>query len=163
MKKLKELSRLKLGTVAGEDEVVQCNTTDDMAVSDPPQARSKGVRNTRIRGHFKKRKTKPSKDASSSSEKLLFYFIFLLNICYIFITNRHFFCMISQEKTKQQVIKGHSNGSFAGTYDPPIIQPPNPFYQIGSTSANLYGQSYSLWTMPSQVSCLYWFTKLEFL
>ena len=90
MKKLKELLRLKLGTVAGEDEVVQCNTTDDMPVSDPPQARSKGVRNTRIRGHFEKRKTKPSKDASSLSEKLLLYFIFLLNICYIFITNRHF-------------------------------------------------------------------------
>jgi hypothetical protein len=94
----RELSRLKLGTVAREDEVVQCNTTDDMPVSDPPQARSKGVRNTRIRGHFEKRKTKPSKDASSSSEKLLLYFIFLLNICFIFITNRHFFCMISQEK-----------------------------------------------------------------
>ena len=94
----RELSRLKLGTVAGEDEVVQCNTTDDMPMSDPPQARSKGMRNTRIRGHFEKRKTKPSKDASSSSKKILLYFIFLLNICYIFITNRHFFCMISQEK-----------------------------------------------------------------
>ena len=84
----RELSRLKLGIV-GEDEVVH-NTTDDMPVSDPPQVRSKGVRNTRIRGHFEKRKTKPSKDASSLSEKLLLYFIFLLNICYIFITNRHF-------------------------------------------------------------------------
>ena len=94
----RELSRLKLGTVAGEDEVVQCNTTDDMPMSDPPQARSKGMRNTRIRGHFEKRKTKPSKDASSSSKKLLLYFIFLLNICYIFITNRNFFCMISQER-----------------------------------------------------------------
>ena len=94
----RELSKLKLGTVVGEDEVVQCNTIDDMLVSDPPQERSKGVQNTRIRGHFEKRKTKPTKDASSSSEKLLLYFIFLLNICYIFITNRHFFCMISQEK-----------------------------------------------------------------
>jgi hypothetical protein len=50
----RELSRLKLDTVAGEDEVVQCNTTDDMPVSDPPQARSKSVRNTKIRGHFEK-------------------------------------------------------------------------------------------------------------
>uniref|UniRef100_A0A2N9H8U3 MULE transposase domain-containing protein n=1 Tax=Fagus sylvatica TaxID=28930 RepID=A0A2N9H8U3_FAGSY len=121
----RELSRLKLGTVAGEDEVVQCNTTDDMPVSDPPQARSKGVRNTRIRGHFEKRKTKPSKDASSL------------------------------RKAKQQVTKGHSNDSFAGTYDAPIIQPPNPSCHIGSTSANLYGQSYSPWTMPSQdMSCI---------
>ena len=87
----RELSKLKLGTVVGEDEVVQCNTTDDILMSDPSQARSKGVQNTRIRGHFEKRKTKPTKDASSSSEKLLLYFIFLLNICYIFITNRHFF------------------------------------------------------------------------
>ena len=100
MKKLKELLRLKLGTVAGEDEVVQCNTTDDMAVSDPPQARSKGVQNTRIRGHFEKHKTKPSKDASSSSEKLLLYFTFLLNICYIFITNRHFFLYDFTRKNK---------------------------------------------------------------
>uniref|UniRef100_A0A2N9GXD7 MULE transposase domain-containing protein n=1 Tax=Fagus sylvatica TaxID=28930 RepID=A0A2N9GXD7_FAGSY len=112
-------------TFAGEDEVVQCNTTDDMPVLDPPQARSKSVRNTRIRGHFEKRKTKPSKDASSS------------------------------RKAKQQVTKGHSNGSFSGTYDAPIIQSPNPSCHIGSTSANLYGQSYSPWTMPSQdMSCV---------
>ena len=104
----RELSRLKLDIVAGEDEVVQCNTTNDMPVSDPPQARSKSVRNTRIRGHFEKRKTKPSKDASSSSEKPLLYFIFLLNICYIFITNRHFFLYDFTGKAKQQVTKGHS-------------------------------------------------------
>jgi hypothetical protein len=39
----RELSRLKLGTVVGEDEVIRCNTTDDMPVLNPSQARSKGM------------------------------------------------------------------------------------------------------------------------
>ena len=54
------------------------------------------------------------------------------------------------EKRKQQVVEEHSNVSFCGAYNTPVCQPPNPYSYIGFTSANLYGQSYSPWTMHSQ-------------
>ena len=73
----RELSRVKFGVDANveENEVIQCDTTDEMpclpnevSVLNPPCVRSKGLRNTRLKGHFEKRKANTSKDASSSSE-----------------------------------------------------------------------------------------------
>ena len=72
-----ELSRFKFGADANveENEVIQCDTTDkmlcmpnEMLVLNPPCVRSKGLRNTRLKGHFEKRKANTSKDASSSSK-----------------------------------------------------------------------------------------------
>ena len=73
----RELSRIKFGVDANveENEVIQCDTTDEMpclpnevSMLNPPCVRSKGLRNTRLKGHFEKRKANTSKDASSSSE-----------------------------------------------------------------------------------------------
>jgi len=67
----------KLGSNANleENEVVEHNIVDEMlglsnhvSVLNPPCVRSKGLRNTRLKGHFEKRKANTSKDASSSSE-----------------------------------------------------------------------------------------------
>ena len=55
------------------------------------------------------------------------------------------------EKRKQEVVEEHSNVSFGDAYNTPVCQPPNPYSYTGFTSANLYGQSYSPWTMHSQV------------
>ena len=52
-------------------------------------------------------------------------------------------------KRKQQVVEEHSNVSFSDTYYTPVCQPPNPYSYTDFTSANLYGQSYSPWTMHS--------------
>ena len=54
-------------------------------------------------------------------------------------------------KRKQQVVEEHSNVSFGGAYNTRVYQPPNPYFYTGFTDANLYGQSYSPWTMHSQV------------
>ena len=73
----RELSRFKFGADANvkENEVIQCDTTDEMLclsnevlVLNPSCMRSKGLRNTRLKGHFEKHKANTSKDASSSSE-----------------------------------------------------------------------------------------------
>ena len=50
-------------------------------------------------------------------------------------------------KRKQQIVEEHSNVSFGGTFNTPICQPPNPYSYTSFTSANLYGRSYSPWTM----------------
>ena len=73
----RELSRVKFGANANveENEVIQCDTTNEMpclpnkvSVLSPPCVRSKGLRNTRLKGHFEKHKANTSKDASSSSK-----------------------------------------------------------------------------------------------
>ena len=78
MKKIeRELSRVKFGANANveENEVIYCDTIDEMpclpnevSVLNPPCVRSKGLRNTRLKGHFEKHKANTSKDASSSSK-----------------------------------------------------------------------------------------------
>ena len=73
----RELSRVKFGVDANveENEVIQCDTTDEISclpnkvsVLNPSCVRSKGLRNTRLKWHFEKRKANTSKDASSSSK-----------------------------------------------------------------------------------------------
>ncbi|KAK9985714.1 hypothetical protein SO802_030665 [Lithocarpus litseifolius] len=70
----RELSRVKFGVDANvvENEVIQCDTTNEMpclpnevSVLNPPCVRSKGLRNTRLNGHFEKRRANTSKDAFS--------------------------------------------------------------------------------------------------
>ena len=72
----RELSRFKFGADANveKNEVIQCDATDEMLclpnevfVLNPPCVRSKGLRNTRLKGNFEKHKANPSKDASFSS------------------------------------------------------------------------------------------------
>ena len=71
----RELSRFKFGANANveENEVIQCDTTNEMlcllnevSVLNPPCVRSKGLRKTRLKGNFEKRKANTFKDASSS-------------------------------------------------------------------------------------------------
>ena len=86
MKKIeKELPRVKFGANANvkKNKVIQCDTTNEMpclpnevSVLNPPCVRLKSLRNTRLKGHFEKRKANTSKDAFSSSN-------FLLNTKYI--------------------------------------------------------------------------------
>ncbi|KAF5947753.1 hypothetical protein HYC85_013710 [Camellia sinensis] len=85
----REFERLRLGTDVHveEDQSIQCDTTN-MSVLDPPRARSKGVRNTRLKGHFEKCKTKPSKDASTSRENLFIYL-------FLFKREKLFTCLIN--------------------------------------------------------------------
>ena len=73
----RELSSVKFGANANveENEVIECDTTDEMpclpnevSVLNISCVRSKGLRNTRLKGHFEKREANTSKDASSSSE-----------------------------------------------------------------------------------------------
>ena len=72
-----ELSRFKFGADANveENEVIQWDIIDEMLclpnevlVLNPPCVRSKGLRNTRLKGHFEKCKGNTSKNASFSSE-----------------------------------------------------------------------------------------------
>ena len=58
-------------------------------------------------------------------------------------------------KRKQQAVEKHSNVSLGGTYNTSVYQPPNPYSYTDFTSANLYGQSYSPWTMHSQVLSIF--------
>ena len=58
-------------------------------------------------------------------------------------------------KRKQAVVEKHSDVSLGGTYNTQVYQPPNPYSYIDFTSANLYGQSYSPWTMHSQVLSIF--------
>ena len=99
----RELSRFKFGADANveKNEVIQCDATDEMLclpnevfVLNPPCVRSKGLRNTRLKGNFEKHKANPSKDASFSSN-LIKKKKKKLNICYIFIINKYFFTLNS--------------------------------------------------------------------
>ena len=127
-------------------------------VLNPPCVRSKSLQNGSLKGHFEKRKAKSSKGASSSRKKLIF---FLLNICHIFIFNKHFYlrlllCLIFLMcsfigKAKKQVSKENSNVSFSGSYNPATYQPPNPYSHLGFASDNAHCQSYMSWTNHSQV------------
>nr|POE83798.1 hypothetical protein CFP56_06118 [Quercus suber] len=75
----RELSRLKFGTDANVVEVIQCDTTNEMlclpneaSMLNPPCVRSKGLRNTRLKGHLEKCNANTSRDASSSTSLCVF-------------------------------------------------------------------------------------------
>ena len=134
--------------------------SNHVLVLNPPCVRSKSLRNDRLKGHFEKRKAKSSKGASSSHKK---FFFFLINICHIFIFNKHFYlqlllCLIffivqfyRKSKKKKKKFPKKIQMCHLVAYNPAIYQPPNPYSHLGFTSDNAHGQSCMSWTNHSQV------------